>query len=77
MRSGSIHLSFVGIFLYIFIGPRRRAGRLPPGRRWAAPGCRARRFRARSRLYRHEILQENVRLKALAEIYTMHSFALL
>ena len=37
--------------------------------------------RARSRLYRgqiyFEILKENVRLKALAEIYTMHSFALL
>ena len=27
------------------------------------------------RLYRNEILQENTRLKALAEIYTMHSFA--
>ena len=32
-------------------------------------------WRARSRLYRNEILQENMRLKALAEIYTMHSFA--
>ena len=31
--------------------------------------------RARSRLYRGRILQENMRLKALAEIYTMHSFA--
>ena len=31
--------------------------------------------RARSRLYRDQILQENIRLKALAEIYTMHSFA--
>ena len=31
--------------------------------------------RARSRLYRNEILQENMRLKALAESYTMHSFA--
>ena len=31
--------------------------------------------RARSRLYRSQILQENMRLKALAEIYTMHSFA--
>ena len=27
------------------------------------------------RLYRNEILQVSVRLKALAEIYTMHSFA--
>ena len=32
---------------------------------------------ARSRLYRNEILQVNMRWKALAEIYTMHSFALL
>ena len=32
-------------------------------------------YRARSRLYRNEILQENMRWKALAEIYTMHSFA--
>ena len=31
--------------------------------------------RARYRLYRSQILQENMRLKALAEIYTMHSFA--
>ena len=30
---------------------------------------------ARSRLYRSQILQENTRWKALAEIYTMHSFA--
>ena len=33
--------------------------------------------RARSRLYRGQILQVNMCLKALAEIYTMHSFALL
>ena len=33
--------------------------------------------RARPRLYRSQILQVNMRLKALAEIYTMHSFALL
>ena len=31
--------------------------------------------RARSRLYRGQILQESMRWKALAEIYTMHSFA--
>ena len=30
---------------------------------------------ARSRLYRGQILQENMRLKAFADIYTMHSFA--
>ena len=32
-------------------------------------------YRARSLLYRRQILQENMRWKALAEIYTMHSFA--
>ena len=32
-------------------------------------------YRARSRLYRGQSLQVNMRLKALAEIYTMHSFA--
>ena len=31
--------------------------------------------RARSRLYRNQILQVNTRWKALAEIYTMHFFA--
>ena len=34
-------------------------------------------YKARSRLYRNEILQVNMRLKALVEIYTMHCFALL
>ena len=32
-------------------------------------------YRDRSWLYQSEILQENMRLKALAEIYIMHSFA--
>ena len=32
-------------------------------------------YRARSRLYRSQILQVNTRWKALAEIYTVHSFA--
>ena len=31
---------------------------------------------ARSRLYRRRFLEVNTRWKALAEIYTMHSFAL-
>ena len=31
--------------------------------------------RARSRLYRGQNLQENMRWKALVEIYTKHSFA--
>ena len=38
------------------------------------PGC-GKLYRAHSRLYRNEVLQVNMRLKALAEIYTMHSFA--
>ena len=32
-------------------------------------------YKARSRLYRSQILQVNTRWKALAEIYTMHSYA--
>ena len=32
-------------------------------------------IRGRSRLYRSQILQVNTRWKALAEIYSMHSFA--
>ena len=64
---------------------RSRGGgaHLPPTQRTTGP--RPRRLppcegsgkldRARSRLYRSQILQENMRLKALAEIYTMHSFA--
>ena len=32
-------------------------------------------YRARSRLYRSRFVQPNMRLKALAEIYRMHSFA--
>ena len=32
-------------------------------------------YRARSRLHRSQILQVDMRWKALAEIYTMHSFA--
>ena len=43
--------------------------------------CQARQrcklYRARSRLYRSRFLQVSMRLEALAEIYTIHSFALL
>ena len=46
------------------VGPR-------PRRRGAADQL----YRARSRLYRSQILQVNMCLKALAEIYKMHSFA--
>ena len=34
-------------------------------------------YKARYRLYRSQTLQENSRLKALAEIYTIHSFTYL
>ena len=62
---------------------RPRAGGERGGRR-GCPRARGRRdsrdrlgklYRARSRLCRRQILQVNMRLKALAEIYTMHSFA--
>ena len=49
--------------------PRRRRAR-------QAHGAHDKLDRARSRLYRSQILQVNTRWKALAEIYTMHSFAL-
>ena len=39
------------------------------------PRARTSELQARSRLYRSQILQINTRWKALAEIYTMHSFA--
>ena len=42
--------------------------RYPRAARWAPSWDR-------SRLYRNQILQVNMRLKALAEIYTMHSFS--
>ena len=64
---------------------RRRRVRRPQGPdldRGSAPCCRSGLVRsdqhlrrARSRLYRSEISQVNMRLKALAEIYTIHSFA--
>ena len=52
-----------------------------PGGAWSLPGGRTAgsfspKLRgARSRLYRRRFLQVNTRWKALAEIYTMHSFA--
>ena len=46
----------------------------PPYPLTVVTGC-GKLYRARSRLYRNGILQVNMRLKALAEIYTMHSFA--
>ena len=52
-----------------------RVGALRLLRTLGSAGCSAGLYRARSRLYRSQILQENMRLKALAEIYTMHSFA--
>ena len=62
----------------------RRAIRSRPARRRTTSSARRSRStrtekleRARFRLYRSQILQVNMRLKALAEIHTMHSFALL
>ena len=51
----------------------RRPLRRPPKQR----SCSAygKLWRARSRLYRSQLLQLNMRSKALAEVYTMHSFA--
>ena len=51
-----------GELTYLELTPRARPDKL---------------YRARSRLYRNEILQVNMRLKALLEIYTTHYFALL
>ena len=46
------------------------------GRTWAICTRRAGNlYNARSRLYRSQLLQVNMRWKALAEIYIMHSFA--
>ena len=50
------------------VGPEAGAGTRLAGMRQASQG-------SFERLYRNEILQVNMRLKALAEIYTMHSFA--
>ena len=50
--------------------------RLPrPASAPAQDGAAGKLYRVRFRLYRNEILQVNMRLKALNEIYTMHSFA--
>ena len=61
-------------------GGRREVAAVPGGGRecdtWGICTRRAGKlYRARSRLYRSQILQVNTRWKALAEIYTMHSFA--
>ena len=61
-------------------GPLDGGGRAPPG---TVPDSDGHRSIGQTlegsfeRLYRNESLQVNMRLKALAEIYTMHSFALL
>ena len=64
-----------GVLLYSPAGAATGAARARGAR--ARPewhGC-GKLYRARSRLYRSHILQVNSRWKALAEIYTMHSFA--
>ena len=46
-----------------------------PAREGSGVGGFSKLRKVRSRLYRSQFLQVNMRLKALAEIYTMHSFA--
>ena len=54
---------------------RRRKEGTTTGSTWGICTRRAGKlYKARSRLYRSQILQQNMRWKALAEIYTMHSF---
>ena len=54
--------------------PAAEAGAEAAGRGQRRPAT-GKLYSARSRLYRSQILQVNMRLKALAEICTMHSFA--
>ena len=54
--------------------PRLSPGRLAKAATYGVTGYRNL-STARSRLYRSQTLQVNTRWKALAEIYTMHSFA--
>ena len=65
-----------GVYLVCRIlrqNPGVRVGRLQT---WGMCTRRAGKlYKARSRLYRRRVLQVNTRWKALAEIYTMHSFA--
>ena len=64
--------------------PVRRGGGAVAGRAqsqiydrgWVSLACFGKLWRARSRVYRSQILQANIRRKALAETYTKHSFAL-
>ena len=56
------------------VGEARRPS-ATPARDQNKSHVRGKLYRARSRLYRNQILQVNMPVKALAEIYTMHSFA--
>jgi len=68
----------IGFFTFLYDLPRWPRSRLLP-RKYETWGICTRRagklYRARPRLYRRRFLQVNMRWKALAEIYTMHSFA--
>ena len=76
-------LSALAHLIFMLLSPRTGRAPAPRGGPWRggprASGPRGRPGaaleRARSRLYRNEILQVNMRWKALAKIYTMHSFA--
>ena len=73
-------------FSKMHFGPTRIDGPGTPAAWWPMPAegwpdrCRGMRQTLEGsfeRLHRSHILQVNMRMKALAEIYTMHSFALL
>ena len=70
--SGATQLADVGGVLTAVLGALEVPARAWPRR--DVTGC-GKLCRGRSRLCRNEILQVNMRLKALVEIYTMHSFA--
>ena len=78
------HLVLVIFVIRVWIFHRRIPNREPVSqtpeqhhkRTWGICTRRAGKlYKARSRLYRSQFLQVNTRWKALAEIYTMHSFA--
>ena len=67
--AAAVHLSF-GDLQALSVRAGRHVGRTLAGSIRRAGKL----YRARSRLYRSHILQVNMRSKALAEIYRMHSF---
>ena len=71
-----IEKAFEVVKLFCLLSDFLRLDEVRVDRTWGIFTWRAGKlYKARSRLYRSQILQENTRWKALAEIYTMHSFA--